>query len=92
MGGIEKSADPFRGWWSGMVSSIAYAPRHSIENSSPVEPTPMASLVSILGAPTSQKAPGGSILDDPRLLPVLFGVLMFAFLVQWASRRLRGQP
>lgn len=92
MGGIEKTMDPYRNWWATMVSSIAYAPRHPIANSSPVEPTPMASLVSILGTPTSQKPPTGSFLDDPRLLPALFGLLMFAFLVEWASRRLRGQP
>jgi len=92
MGGIEKSIDPYRNWWATMVSSIAYAPRHPIANSSPVEPTPMASLVSILGTPTSQKPPSGSFLDDPRLLPALFGLLMFAFLVEWGSRRLRGQP
>jgi hypothetical protein len=92
MGGTENTLEPFRGWWSTMVSSIAYAPGHPVANTTPVEPTPMASLVSILGKPAHHVAPTGSFLDDPRLLPFLFGLLMVAFLAEWASRRLRGQP
>ena len=52
----------------------------------------MASLVSILGPATVVKKAALSPLDDPRLLPALFGILMGAFLLEWASRRLRGRP
>jgi hypothetical protein len=92
MGGKGETVTPYRTWWSTMVSSIAYAPRYPRTAANAVEPTPMASLVSILGAPESKAAEESSFLDDPRLLPFLFGLLMATLLAEWASRRLRGRP
>jgi hypothetical protein len=92
LGGIGETVSPYRGWWSTMVSSIAFAPRYPRIAAASVEPTPMASLVSILGAPESKAKEEGSIMDDPRLLPFLFGLLMTTLLAEWASRRLRGRP
>ena len=91
MGGME--SDPARGyqlWWSNMVSSIIDAPRNALPVSGTVEPTPMASLVATLGPSETEQAPQANPLDDPRLLPILFGIMMGAFLLEWASRRLRG--
>jgi len=92
MGGLNDAAVDFRGWWSAMVASVAYAPRSVLANTASVEPTPMASLVSILGPAEPKKASRGNPLDDPRFLPVLFAIMMTSFFLEWASRRLRGQP
>ncbi len=92
MGGLE--TDPvhdFRSWWSAMVSSVAYAPRFPLTVAGTMEPTPMASIVSTLGASKRERAPIVNPLDDPRLLPWLFGILMGALFLEWASRRLRGR-
>jgi hypothetical protein len=92
MGGMEN--DPmhdYEAWWSSMVSSIAYAPRTPLSVSTSVEPTPMASLVATLGPAEVEQAPHPNPLDDPRLLPILFGIMMGAFFLEWASRRLRGR-
>lgn len=83
---------PYRLWWSRMISSIAYAPRYDVPVEHEIEPTPMASLVSILGSPESKAELKASIMDDPRLLPFLFGLLMTCLFLEWASRRLRGRP
>jgi hypothetical protein len=91
LGGMNDAVTDFRRWWSAMASSVAYASRREQVVSASVEPTPMASLVSILGPPVVKKA-ALSPLDDPRLLPVLFGILMGSFLLEWSSRRLRGRP
>jgi hypothetical protein len=92
MGGLE--SDPvhdYRLWWSAMVSSIAYASRTPLTTAASVEPTPLASLVATLGGATVESAPRTNPLDDPRLIPILFGILMGAFFLEWASRRLRGR-
>lgn len=93
MNGMEEDpVAPFTLWWSRMVSGITHAPRYDVEPASDLEPTPMASLVTILGSPESKEAQEAGIMDDPRLLPFLFGLLMASFLLEWASRRLRGRP
>jgi hypothetical protein len=87
-------ADPVRAhraWWAALVSGVAYAPRVPVALTEPLEPTPLASLLATLGPPTDYPAVLASILDDPRLLPLLFGVLLIALLGEWASRRLRGK-
>jgi hypothetical protein len=92
MGGIVDPVGQYRHWWSMMTSSVAYAPRYAKTVAGSVEPTPMASLVKILGSPKPQKVEKASLWDDPRLLPALFTLLMVTFLLEWASRRLRGRP
>jgi hypothetical protein len=91
LGGVE--ADParaHRAWWAALVSSVAYAPRLAHPLAEPVEPTPRASLLAALGAPKPSERALAGVLDDPRLLPILFGVLLAALFGEWASRRLRG--
>jgi hypothetical protein len=31
------------------------------------------------------------LLDEPRLVPPVFGIMLAAFLLEWISRRLRGR-
>lgn len=86
-------ADPVRGhraWWAALVSGVAYAPRVPMAVPEPLEPTPLASLVATLGAPSSRPTVRAAVFDDPRLVPILFAMLLGALLLEWASRRLRG--
>jgi hypothetical protein len=92
MGGIDDPASLYRGWWSNMVSSVAYAPRTALPVNVTTDQTPMVTLVETLGRPTHVVAEAASFLNDPRLLAVLFSFLMAAFFIEWASRRLRGRP
>lgn len=92
MGGIGEPASQHRDWWSRMVSSVAYAPRSALASDASVEPTPVATLVAVLGPPVQSAVTHGSILQDPRLLPLLFALLMTSLFAEWASRRLRGAP
>lgn len=91
MGGLEDPVTRYRAWWSRMVSSVAYAPRATVPSEAEVEPTPVATLVATLGPPTNAAIVRGSVLTDPRLLPLLFALLMAMLFAEWASRRLRGQ-
>jgi hypothetical protein len=92
MGGVDDPVTGYRNWWSKVVSSVAYASRTPIPASAIVEPTPLATLVATLGSPTQQIVERSSLLDDPRLLPVLFALLTAMLFVEWTSRRLRGRP
>jgi hypothetical protein len=92
MGGADDPVTAYRGWWSAMVSSVAYAPRIPLHRTSAVEPTPVATLVGTLGVPTSVAEAGGTFLNDPRLLPALFALLLAVLFLEWTSRRLRGRP
>lgn len=93
MGGVDEPVPLYRSWWSTMVSSVAYAPKgaRSVSAAS-VDPTPLVTLVTTLGAPRHRPAERASVLDDPRLLPALFAILVAVLFVEWASRRLRGRP
>lgn len=92
MGGFDDPVTSYRSWWSKVVSSVAYAPRTTLPVNAIVEPTPVATLVATLGAPIQQEAERGTLLDDPRLLPAMFALLMAMLFAEWSSRRLRGQP
>jgi hypothetical protein len=91
MGGFDDPVSGYRSWWSKVVSSVAYAPRAPRPVSAIVEPTPVATLVATLGTPSRQEQARGTLLDDPRLLPILFALLMAMLFAEWTSRRLRGQ-
>jgi len=91
MAGLDE--DPVRAhrlWWSALVSGVAYAPRLDRPVADLAEPTPLASLVSTLGTPGASGPALAGWLDDPRLVPLLFGSMLVALLAEWASRRLRG--
>lgn len=89
-GPAEDAVEAHRLWWSALASGVAYAPRFDRRIPGQVEPTPLASLVDGIGAPAPRELELAGILDDPRLLPLLFGVLMGLLMLEWASRRLRG--
>lgn len=87
------SDDPVRGhraWWAALVSGVAYAPQVAQPVTQLLEPTPLASLVAALGRASPRPAAVAGVLDDPRLVPLLFGLLLAALFFEWASRRLRG--
>jgi hypothetical protein len=90
MGGAE--TDPVaahRVWWSALVSAVAYAPRLELAAGAVVEQTPLASLVTALGASSAPPSSVTSWLDAGWVLPVCFGLVMLLLLGEWASRRLR---
>lgn len=92
MGGLDNPVSDYRAWWSTMVSSVAYAPRTAYPVTASVEPTPLATLIATLGPSVQLAAERGTFLNDPRLLPILFVVLMSMLFAEWSSRRLRGRP
>ncbi|HWZ59066.1 MAG TPA: hypothetical protein VNW46_08840 [Gemmatimonadaceae bacterium] len=94
MAGGDSSATRHRAWWAAVVSSVAYAPRSERPVPADVDVAPLAHLVDALGAPTAPAASTAFArrLDiDPLRSPWIFGVLLLALLVEWASRRLRGR-
>lgn len=89
-GGEDDPVRAHREWWAALVSSVAYAPRVSLPVEDRLEPTPLASLIATLG-PATTATSRASLLDDPRLVPLLFGLMLAALLLEWLSRRLRGE-
>jgi hypothetical protein len=81
-----------RAWWSGLVSSVAYAPRVARRAPADADAAPLAHLIDVLGPPTpagkATASPGAPV--DPTRQPWVFGALLAALLLEWASRRLRG--
>lgn len=86
----EDAVEAHRLWWSALASGVAYAPRFDRQITGQVEPTPLATLVDRIGAPAPRELELAGILDDPRLPPLLFGLLVGLLMLEWASRRLRG--
>jgi hypothetical protein len=91
MGGFDDPAKSYRGWWSAMVSSVAYAPRRPIAQMAATDPAPMATLVKTLGAPQPELIVRASLTNDPRFLVALFVAIVAALLIETASRRMRGK-
>ncbi|MBA3403566.1 MAG: hypothetical protein H0U13_02610 [Gemmatimonadaceae bacterium] len=91
MGGLNDPVKSYTMWWSGMVSSIAYSARTSWPLIPAAEPAPLAALIAALGTPIVLPAEVSRVLNDSRLLPALFALLMTTLLAEWASRRLRGE-
>ncbi len=80
-----------RAWWGDVIASVAYAPRYSVRPESVIDPAPLASLFDRIGAP-SPAARLASIVRDytiPNYL--LFAMLIGALLLEWVSRRFRGE-
>ena len=88
MAGGSEAPARHREWMAGLVSSVAYAPRHALV-AAPSNPAPVASLIDRLG-PASVIA-RKSVSDPAALLPWLFAATCGALLLEWASRRLRGR-
>ena len=91
MAGLDEGAvEDHRLWWAALASGVAYAPRFDQPTTAEVEPTPRATLIETIGTPAPAELELASILDDPRLLPLLFGAAVGLLFLGWMSRRLRG--
>jgi hypothetical protein len=94
MAGGDSSAARHRAWWAAVVSGVAYAPRSERPSPADVDVAPLAHLVDALGAPTAPATRtefARRLAIDPTRSPWIFGVLMAALLLEWASRRPRGR-
>lgn len=85
--GVNRSAtDAHRDWLARLVASVAYTSRRPL-SVPPGDAAPLVTLVDQLGAATAPVRPG----RDLTLLGVwIFGVIVAAAILEWASRRLRG--
>lgn len=91
MAGLDDDAvEGHRMWWAALASGVAYGPRFDRTVTEKAEPTPRATLVETIGTPAPAELEIASILDDPRLLPLLFGAAVGLLFLGWMSRRLRG--
>ena len=63
---------------------------HSNAEEIAYEVVPQRPLIETIGAPAPAELELAGILDDPRLLPLVFGVLLGLLMLEWLSRRLRG--
>ncbi len=91
MAGLDEDAvEDHRLWWAALASGVAHAPRFDRPVAEEVEPTPRATLIETIGTPAPAELELASILDDPRLLPLLFGAAVGLLFLGWMSRRLRG--
>ncbi|MHB2033383.1 MAG: hypothetical protein ACYCVE_08425 [Gemmatimonadaceae bacterium] len=87
MGGGVGALARYTDWVARLVSMVAYAPRRAIA-AAPSDVAPLATLIDKLGpaTPANEKAP----LDPTIIAKWVFAFLCAAFLIEWASRRLRG--
>jgi hypothetical protein len=93
MGGGDAGVRDHRVWWTGLVSTVAYAPRTPRAATIPeTDEAPMAGLVAAIGprAPTTAVSSLGGGPSDWAAL--LFVLLTLALVGEVASRRLRGAP
>jgi hypothetical protein len=87
LGGDSLAPGRYRDWIAGLVARVALVGRtpHAVAGA---DPAPHAALVDRLGPPTPPAASGS---ESPSLLPWwLLALLALAFLLEWASRRMRG--
>jgi hypothetical protein len=92
LAGGATALDAHRGWWSALVSSVAYRAVLPTARAAPDENAPLARLVEALGPPTAAPraiTTGARWTPSPVMLFVLVTTLL---LVELASRRLRGAP
>jgi hypothetical protein len=96
MHGDDTVPDPVaahRAWLARAVASVAYAPRANSVGSGArngaADPAPLADMVARLG-PRSGGVPSSDPFRTEVPSSVLFGIMLAAFLLEWASRRLRG--
>lgn len=91
MGGGVNALRDHRLWWSGLVSSVAYAPRITrgrVESQS--TEAPLAALVAAAGPAFAAAGTSGATNDAQRWAMWLFLLLAVALIAMVASRRLRG--
>jgi hypothetical protein len=91
MSGNEQAVRDHRLWWTGLVSSVAYAPRVPRATVDTVsDEAPMIGLVAAIGAgaPTGARANLSATTSD--WIAWLFVLLTLALVGEVTSRRLRG--
>lgn len=90
MNGSENSVRDHRTWWTGLVSSVAYAPRAPIAKPIPLsDDAPLAGLVEALGPKTEANVANGAA-NPSHWMAWLFAIMALALIAETASRRLRG--
>jgi hypothetical protein len=92
MAGGDQSVREHRQWWTDRVSSVAHASMITRERNAvaPIDPAPLASLVSALGPSSVVEASAGFATARLQRMLLLFTVLALALIAEVASRRLRG--
>jgi hypothetical protein len=91
MEGGDNSLRDHRAWWTGMVSSVAYAPRSRLAGAatSP-DDAPVAGLVAAIGPRTVGSGVAEEAVNPTHWMTWLFTLLSLALIAEVASRRLRG--
>jgi hypothetical protein len=91
MGGGEGAVRDHRVWWTGLVSSVAYAPRgpHAM-TTAPTDEAPMVGLVAAIGPSVSTAGMSNVAANPSDWTAWLFVLLTLALIGEVASRRLRG--
>jgi hypothetical protein len=91
MGGGDGAVRDHRTWWTGLVSSVAYAPRVAREAvATPIDEAPMIALVASIGPATSGSAIANLSGSQSDWIAWLFVLLALGLMGEIASRRLRG--
>jgi hypothetical protein len=91
MGGGEGAVRDHRQWWTGIVSSVAYAPPvPRTMTDVPTDPAPTIDLVAAIGPVTPAAATSTLSRTPSDWMVWLFVLLVLALLGEVASRRLRG--
>lgn len=93
MTGPDGSVEAHRGWWSGLVRTVAYRPdEETFAGRSLRHDAPLARMTATFGPPDPDPAGRAPALPTPPMqLDWLLGVVaVAALLTEWASRRLRG--
>jgi len=91
MGGSEGAVRDHRVWWTGLVSSVAYAPRTPrAVAATQVDEAPLAQLVAAIGPGSPSAAMANTASNPSHWTAWLFLLLSLGVIVEIASRRLRG--
>ena len=90
MSGGDTSPAEHRAWWTRSVASVAYAPHSRIATGTKPDNAPVARLVAAIGPASSARPASLSSASGSISLWLLFAILSFSLLGEWASRRLRG--
>ncbi|MFN2604208.1 MAG: hypothetical protein ABR582_15820 [Gemmatimonadaceae bacterium] len=90
MGGSDGAIRDHRMWWSGLLSSVAYAPRVPRTVETQQDEAPFASLVASIGPRSGQEVGANLGTSRSRWMVWLFIFLATALISEIASRRSRG--
>lgn len=91
MGGGDGAVRDHRTWWTGLVSSVAYAPlAEHLEVVKSTDEAPRLGLVAAAGAATSESAMLNLPVEGSDWTAWLFGLLVVGLVGEVASRRWRG--